>query len=123
MITYPNFIWNCLIYNHELLRILLKLYYKLKSFALEQFDYGQSSCDESRECNVRRFEMTENKEVWSYLLTIPKPLPNIDVDKLKALGVKQGPWVNEIIKGNDVTLENNRYIIIKIHQKIIKSFY
>lgn len=105
------------------MRILLKLYYKLKAFALEQFDYGQSSCDESRECNVRRFEMTENKEVWSYLLTIPKPLPNIDVDKLKALGVKQGPWVNEIIKGNDVTLENNRYIIIKIHQKIIKSFY
>ena len=53
--------------------------------------------------------MAENKEVWSYLLTVPKPLPNIDVDKLKALGVKQGPWVNEIIKGNDVTIENNRY--------------
>jgi hypothetical protein len=61
--------------------------------------------------------MAENKEVWSYLLTIPKPLPNIDIDKLKALGVKQGPWVNEIIKGNDVTLENNRYINKKCTKK------
>lgn len=83
---------------------------KLKA---EQFHYGSgasSSNDEYKDTDlsVKRIPMSTNTHIWSYLLRIEKPLPNIDSDKLKQLDVKPGEWIKEIILGNDVTLPNGR---------------
>lgn len=81
-----------------------------KKLEIDQFEYGFGNIHEYNETDfrVKRIQMAQNKEVWSYFLCIEKPLPNVDANKLKLIGVPPGEWLNKIVHGNDVTLENGR---------------
>lgn len=87
----------------------LKKYLFEKKLTLDQFDYGSGNEYTDVDLSIKRIEMTQNKRIWSYFLRIEKPQPNIDSEKLKSLDVRAGAWIQEIIKGNDVTLENNKF--------------
>lgn len=87
-----------------------KKYLFEKKLTLDQFDCCGSGDYTDVDFSIKRIEMTQNKRVWSYFLRIEKPLANIDSEKLKSLDVRPGAWIQEIIKGNDVTLENNKFV-------------
>lgn len=51
-----------------------------------------------------------DQKASSYEITLKKQAPNFLVERMAELGVKQGPWIQQVIKGNTVTLEDGRVI-------------
>ena len=54
--------------------------------------------------------MPTDQKSSSYEITLKKAAPSVVIEKMAELGLKQGPWIQQILTGNEVAVEGGRVI-------------